>query len=82
MLQIILTVRLIVEGHQLDSMQPEQQRVGVGRVDPGGCRVSSEQLAHSVLDQFLRVAPTQAFSCVLIDGGDVVTLWCADDGAE
>lgn len=35
-----------------------------------------------MLDQLLRVAPAQALGCVLVDGGDVVTLGRADDGAE
>lgn len=77
-----LTVGLIVERHQLNAVQPEQQRVGVGRVDPGGCRVSPEQLARRVLDQLLRVAPAQALGGVLVDGRDVVALGRADDGAE
>lgn len=63
-------------------MQPEEQRVGVCRVDPGGRWVRSEQLAARVLDQLLRVAAAQALGGVLIDGGDVVTLGRADDGAE
>lgn len=63
-------------------MQPEEQRVGVGGVDPGGCRVRAEQLAHGVLDQLLGVAAAQALGGVLVDGGDVVALGRADDGAE
>lgn len=35
-----------------------------------------------MLDQLLRVTPAQAFGSVLVDGGDVVTLRRADDGAE
>lgn len=77
-----LTISLIIECHQLDAMLPEKQRVGVGRVDPGGRRVGSEQLALRVLDELLRVTAAQALGGVLVDGGDVVTLWCADDGAE
>lgn len=77
-----LTVSLIVEGHQLNAVQPEQQRVRVGRVDPGGRRVSPEQLAHRVLDQLLGVASAQALGGVLVDRGDVVALGRADDGAE
>lgn len=63
-------------------MQPVEQRVGVGRVDPGGRRVRPEQLARRVLDQLLGVAPAQALGGVLVDGGDVVALGRADDGAE
>lgn len=79
---LALTISLIVERHQLDAVQPEEQRVGVGGVDPGGRRVRPEQLAHRVLDQLLRVAATQALGGVLVDRRDVVALWCADDGAE
>lgn len=78
----LLTISLIVECHQLDTVQPEKQRVGVCRVDPGGCWVRPEQLAHGVLDQLLRVTPAQALGGVLVDGRDVVALRCADDGAE
>lgn len=35
-----------------------------------------------MLDQLLRVTPAQALGGVLVDGGDVVTLGRADDGAE
>lgn len=63
-------------------MQPEQQRVWVRGVDPGGCWVSPEQLTRGVLDQFLRVTPAQPLGGVLIDGGDVITLGCPDNGAE
>lgn len=79
---LALTVRLIVERHQLDAVKPEEQRVGVGGVDPGGRRVRPEQLARRVLDQLLRVAAAQALGGVLVDGRDVVTLGRADDGAE
>lgn len=78
----LLTVSLVVERHQLHAVQPEEQRVGVGRIDPGGCWVSPEQLTHRVLDQLLRVAPAQALGGVLVDGGDVVALGRADDGAQ
>lgn len=77
-----LTISLIVERHQLHAVQPEEQRVGVGGVDPGGRRVRPEQLARRVLDQLLRVAATQALGGVLVDRRDVVALWRADDGAE
>lgn len=79
---LALTISLIVERHQLDAVQPEEQRVGVGGVDPGGRRVRPEQLARRVLDQLLRVAATQALGGVLVDRRDVVALWRADDGAE
>lgn len=62
-------------------MQPEEQRVGVGGVDPGGCWVSPQQLAHRVLNQLLRVTTAQSLGSVLVDGGDVVALGRADDGA-
>lgn len=35
-----------------------------------------------MLDQLLRVTAAQALGSVLVDGGDVVTLGRADDGAE
>lgn len=35
-----------------------------------------------MLDQLLRVTPAQALGGVLVDGGDVVALGRADDGAE
>lgn len=73
---------MIVECHQLNAVQPEQQRVWVSGVDPGGCWVSPEQLTHRVLNQLLRVTAAQAFGGILIDGGDVVTLGRADDGTE
>lgn len=63
-------------------MEPEQQRVWVCGVDPGGCWVSPEQLTRSVLDQFLRVTPAQSLGGILIDGGDVITFGCTDNGAE
>lgn len=63
-------------------MQPEEQRVGVSGVDPGGCRVSPEKLTHRVLDQLLGVAPAQALGGVLVHRGDVVALGRPDDGAE
>lgn len=78
----VLTVGLVVERHQLDAVQPVEQGVGVGGVDPGGRRVRPEQLARRVLDQLLRVAAAQALGGVLVDGRDVVTLGRADDGAE
>lgn len=81
-LAVVLTISLIVECHQLNAVQPEQQRVWVSGVDPGGCWVSPEQLTHCVLNQLLRVTAAQAFGGILVDGGDVVTLGCADDGTE
>lgn len=63
-------------------MQPEKQGVGVRRVDPGGCWVRPEQLARGVLDQLLRVAAAKSLCGVFVDGGDVVALGSADDGAE
>ena len=79
---VLLTISLVVEGHQLDAMQPEGQGVGVSRVYPGGSRVGPEQLAHRVLDQLLGEAAAQALGGVLVDGGDVVAFGRADDGAE
>lgn len=78
----VLTISLIVEGHQLNAMQPKQQGVWVCGVDSGGCWVSPEQLARRVLDQFLRVTPAQSLGSILIDRGDVIALGCTDDGAE
>lgn len=54
----LFTVSLIVEGDQLDSVQPEDERIGVGRVDACGRWVRAEQLAAGVLDEFLGVAAT------------------------
>lgn len=81
-LHTVLTVSLIIEGHQLNAVQPEQHGVGVCGVDPGGCWVGPQQLTRGVLDQLLRVTPAQPLGGILIDGGDVITLGCADDGAE
>lgn len=78
----VLTISLIVECHQLDAVQPEEQRVGVCGVDPRGCWVGPEQLAHGVMDQLLRVTAAQALGGVLVDRRDVVTLGRADDSAE
>ncbi len=78
----LVTVGLVVEGDQLDSVQPEEERIGVGGVDACGCRVRAEQLAASVLDEFLGVAATQTLCSVLVDRGNVVAFGCADDGAE
>lgn len=63
-------------------MQPEDERIGVGGVNARGRWVGAEQLAASVLDEFLGVAATQTLRSVLVDRGDVVTFGCADDGAE
>lgn len=54
----LFTVSLIVEGDQLDSMQPEDERIGIGRVDACGRWVCAEQLAAGVLDELLGVATT------------------------
>lgn len=63
-------------------MQPEDEWIGVCGVDAGGGGVCPQQLTAGVLDEFLRVAATQALGCVLVDRGDVVAFRCADDSAE
>lgn len=79
---VVLTIRLVVERHQLNAVQPEEQRVWVGGVDAGRGGVRPEQLALGVLDQLLGVPPAQALRRVLVHGGDVVALGRADDGAQ
>lgn len=77
-----LTVRLVVESHELHAVEPEDEGVRVGGVDSCGCRVGPEQLTRRVLDQLLGVAPAQPLGSVLVQGRDVVALGRPDDGAE
>lgn len=78
----VLTIGLVVQSHQLNPMQPEEQRVWVGGVDPGGCWISPEQLTCCVLDQLLGIASAQALRRILVHRRDVVALGRANDGAE
>lgn len=77
-----LTISLIVEGDELDAVQPEAEGVGVGRVDARGGRVGAQQLALCVSNQFSRVATTQTLGGILVHRRNVVALGSADDGAQ
>lgn len=61
-----LTVGLVVEGDELDAVQPEGKGVGVGRVDACGSRVGAQQLALRVSNQFGGVTTTQSLGSVLV----------------
>lgn len=63
-------------------MEPEEEGAGVGGVDAGGSRIRPQQLAGSVLDQFLRTPATQTLGGVFIQRGDVVAFGSSNDSAE
>lgn len=63
-------------------MEPEHERIGVGRVDAGGGRVSPQQLTGGVLDQFLGIPATQTLGGIFIQRRDMVTFGSSNDSAE
>ena len=77
-----ITICLVVERHELYPMEPEEEGAGVGWVDAGGSRIRPQQLAGSVLDQFLRIPATQTFGGIFIQRGDVVAFGSSNDRAE
>lgn len=77
-----LTISLVVEGHELHPVQPEDEGVWVGGVDARGGGVGPQELAGGVLDQLLGIAPAQPLGCILVQRGDVVALGRPDDGTE
>lgn len=76
------TVCLVVKSHELYTVEPEDEWMGIGGVDACGSRVCPEELTCGVLDQLLGVPPAQPLGSVLVQGGDMIAFGCPYDSTE